>query len=113
MAQFMSASIIQFVSTNLTNHFEQIGVDAHVPSAATVADTNAEPPPPKRYKRVDPLELRQLKMLRWTTKVDSIGARLESEFDGVTSCTSIVNSDESKVGLLDSGWSSLKYAWRR
>jgi hypothetical protein len=53
---------------------------------------------------VDPFELRQLKMQRWATKVDSIGARLgsENEFDGVTSCTSVESSGESEVGLLDS-----------
>jgi hypothetical protein len=38
-------------------------------------------------------------------KVDSIGARFasEQEFDGVTRCTSVDSSGESKVGLLDSG----------
>jgi hypothetical protein len=30
MHQFMGASIIQFVTTNLTNRFEQISVSAHV-----------------------------------------------------------------------------------
>jgi hypothetical protein len=50
---------------------------------------------------VYPFEWRQLKMQGWSTKVDSIGARLESEneFDGVTS-TSVESSGESKVGLL-------------
>jgi hypothetical protein len=46
--------------------------------------------------------MRQLKMQGWTTKAGSMGARLgsEIEFDGVTRCTSVENSDESKVGLL-------------
>jgi hypothetical protein len=77
-------------------------------------------------------------MQGWTTKAGSMerdsGAKIE--FDGVTRCTSVENSDESKVGLLDSeyratldrhnvgadelttavadasGWSLLKYAQR-
>jgi hypothetical protein len=83
------------------------GCDAPVASlsAATAADTDAEPPPPQKNgaKSVDPFELRRLKMQRWVTKVDSIGARLggENEFDGVTSCTSVESSGESKVRLLD------------
>jgi hypothetical protein len=53
---------------------------------------------------VDPLELGQLKMQRWTAKVDSIRSRLgsENEFDGITGCSSVENSSESKVGLFDS-----------
>jgi hypothetical protein len=49
---------------------------------------------------VDPLELGQLKMQRWTTTttVDSIRSRLgsENEFDGITSCGSVESSSESK-----------------
>jgi hypothetical protein len=53
---------------------------------------------------VDPLELGQLKMQGWTAKVDSIRSRLgsENEFDGITGCSSVKSSSESKVGLLDS-----------
>jgi hypothetical protein len=64
MTHFMSASIIQIVSTNLTNRFEQIGVSVRVLSSATVADTNAGPAPRIGTKGVDPLDLRQLKMQR-------------------------------------------------
>jgi hypothetical protein len=43
-------------------------------------------------------------MKGWTTKVDSVGARLgsDTEFDGVTSCTSVESSGGIKVGLLGS-----------
>jgi hypothetical protein len=53
---------------------------------------------------VDPPELGQLKIQGWAAKVDSMSARLVSEnkFDGVTGCTILESSSESKVGLLDS-----------
>jgi hypothetical protein len=43
-------------------------------------------------------------MQGWTANVDSIRPRLgsENEFDGVTGCSSLESSSESKVGLLDS-----------
>jgi hypothetical protein len=138
----MSASIVQFISSNLTNRFEQIGVSVRVLERSDGSRNRRRIPFPRNgAKSVNPFELRQLKMQRWATTVDSIGARLgsEDEFDGVTSCTSVESSGESEVGygLLDSenrttldrhdvctdelatavayacGWSSLKYARRR
>jgi hypothetical protein len=105
MHQFMRASIIQVVPTNLTNRFEQIGVSARVLKRSDGSWHRRRIPLPwNGAKSVDPLELGQLKMQRWTAKVDSIRSRLgsENEFDGITGCGSVESSSESKVGLLDS-----------
>jgi hypothetical protein len=132
MDQFMSASTIQFVSTNLTN-LCQLHVlkrsDSRRHKRKILFHRNGA-------KSVDLLDLRQLKIQGWTTKVDRARLGSENEFNGVTSCTSVGSSGESKVGLLDSGnratldrynvvadklttavsdtsgWSSPKYAWR-
>jgi hypothetical protein len=50
-------------------------------------------------KSADPLELRQLKIQGWKTKIDSLGS--ENELNRVTRCTSVESSGESKVGLLE------------
>jgi hypothetical protein len=105
MHHFISASIIQFVSTNLTNRFEQITVSVRVLKRSDGSWHRRRIPLPRNgANTVDPLELGQLKMKRRTAKVDSIRSRLgsENELDGVTGCSSIESSSESKVGLLDS-----------
>jgi hypothetical protein len=51
MDHFMSASIIHFVSMNLTNCFEQIGVSYASSSAATLVDTDAESLSPEMARR--------------------------------------------------------------
>jgi hypothetical protein len=48
MHQLMSASIIQFVPTNPTNRFEQIGVSVRV---LTRSVTDTEPPSPETMRR--------------------------------------------------------------
>jgi hypothetical protein len=104
MDQFMSASIIQFVSTDLTNRFEQISVSVRVLKRGDGSRHRRRNSLSRNGTRsVDPLELRQLEMQGWTTKVNSIAARLgsENEFDGVPSCPSVESSGESKVGLLE------------
>jgi hypothetical protein len=101
----MSASIVQLISSNLANSFEQIGVSVRVLERSDGSRHRRRIPLPRNgAKSVDPFELRQLKMQRWATKVDSIGARLgsENEVDGVTSCTSVESSGESEFCLLDS-----------
>jgi hypothetical protein len=101
-----ASSTIQFVSTNLTNRLEQIGVSVRVlkRSDGTSRHRRRIPLPRNGTKSVDSLELRQLEMQGQATKVDSIGAKLGSEngVDGVIPFTSIESSSRSKAGLLDS-----------
>jgi hypothetical protein len=60
----MSASTIQFVSTNLINCFEQIGVSVGVLKCSDGSRDRYRIPLPRHgTKRVDLLELRQLKIL--------------------------------------------------
>jgi hypothetical protein len=81
MDKFMSASIIQFVSTNLTNRLEQICVvSIRVLECSDGSRHRFRTALPRKgSKSVDPRELRQLKMQGWTTKVNCIGARLGME----------------------------------
>jgi hypothetical protein len=57
MDYFMSASTIQFVSTNLTNRFEQIGVSARVLNRSDGSRHRRRIPLPNGTKSMDPLEL--------------------------------------------------------
>ena len=80
----MSASTIQFVSTNLTNRFEQIGVSVGVLKRSDGSRIRRIIPLPRNgAKSVDPLGLRQL----WATKVNSIGARIESDNESIRFAT--------------------------
>jgi hypothetical protein len=63
MDQFMGASTILFVSTNLTNRFEQMGVGLYVLKRSEARRHKRRIPLPRNgTKSVDLLELRQLKL---------------------------------------------------
>jgi hypothetical protein len=76
----MSASIIQVVSTNLTIRFEQINVSVLriLKHSDGTSHRHIIHLPRDGMKSADPLELRQLKMQGWTTRIDSLGSETTS-----------------------------------